>query len=793
MLQHHLLIAFRNAQRHKASFFINLAGLSTGLACVLLICLWVFDETGFDRFHQNAANLYQVLETSTENGNRVVHEATQGPLAEAMAKDLPEVQTAVPVMSLQKEGIYAQLNTGLKAAKKAGIFAGNAFFQTFSFPLLQGSVGEALKEKNTIVLADDMAKSLFGSAEAAMGKALDWELMGDKRTLKVAGVFAPLPRNNSMTFDFVLPYTLMMELAPNMSKWWNEGPSTYLLLKPGTDLAAFNQKIQSFTRNYDKGNIFTLSVRPYADAYLYNHFENGKQAGGRIDYVRLFSLVALFILVIACINFMNLATARASRRMKEVGIKKAVGSSRRALVWQFLSEAVFVTFLSLVLACFLAIAFLPLFSQITGKELHVKFSPGLLATLLGVCVLTGLFAGSYPAFYLSGFRPVAVLKGKLKNSAGELLARKGLVVFQFVVSVVLIVSVVVVQQQVAYVQAKHLGYDRENVVSFDKEGALLKTSEAFLTELRKQPGIAKVSAMQSSVVRSGTTDAATTYGIEWPGKRNNELINFSVRAVDDGLLETLGIPVKEGRSFSDSFADKGSVIFNEAAIRVMGLQNPIGARVKLWGEDKTIVGVVNDFHLSSLHDAIAPMLFFYNPERTPTVMARIKKGREKEALAQIETLYKKFNPGYVFNYRFLDDAYQAQYVSEQRVSLLARCFAGLAILISCLGLFGLAAFNAEVRKKEIGIRKVLGASVQNVVLLLSKDFLRLILLALVIALPLAWWAVSQWLQGFAYHIRLSPWIFMAAAGAVIAVAFLTLSYQSIRTAVLNPAKSLRTE
>jgi len=731
MLQHHLLIAFRNRRRHKGSFFINLVGLSTGLACAFLIYLWVTDEKSFDKFHQKDEQLFQVMERSKEAGNIIIHEATQGPLAAAMMKDLPEVETAVPVLSLQKEGFYAQMRNGQKGVRSSGIFADKPFFTTFSFPLLHGNPKQVLQDKNGIVISEALAKSLFGSPEAAIGKTIEWEIIGSGKNAVVSGVFAALPANNSLQFDFVMSYDLLMsELVPNFQQWWNEGPATYLVLKPGTDVEKFNSKITNFLKAYHKESNFTLFVRPYSSAYLYGHYENGKQAGGRIDYVRLFSVVALFILLIACINFMNLSTARASRRLKEVGVKKVMGSSRKALIFQFLSEAVLIAFLSLFVAIFLVVALLPVFNQVTGKEIDILVTPELIGLLLGITFITGLFSGSYPAFYLSGFNPIAVLKGKVRNSMGELLARKGLVVFQFVVSLVLIIAVLVIHQQVDYVQSKHLGYNKDNVISFDKEGAIGQNTEAFMMELRRTPGVEGASGVQQSIVQAKGSLGASTYGIDWPGKTEKDIVDFMVRAVDYDFLETMGIQVKEGRSFSQEFGDeKTKLIFNEAAIKAMGLKTPVGTNLKMWGEDRQVIGVVKDFHVTSLHEKIEPMVFYYSQKNSSVIVARLENGKEKQALQKVEALYKKFNPGHVFNYTFLDDSYQAQYVSEQRISMLSQYFAGLAILISCLGLFGLAAFNAEVRTKEIGIRKVLGASVENVVLLLSKDFLRLILLA----------------------------------------------------------------
>jgi len=500
----------------------------------------------------------------------------------------------------------------------------------------------------------------------------------------------------------------------------------------------------------------------------------------------------LFILVIACINFMNLSTAKASRRLKEVGIKKVVGSSRGMLVWQFLTEAVVMAFLSLALAVVLVTLLLPVFRQITGVPLTVTLTPSLVAAILGTTLLTGSIAGSYPALYLSGFKPVAILKGKMPSSWGELLARKGLVVFQFSISLVLIVAVAVIYRQLEYVQTENLGYNRDNVIYFDKTGTIVPNQEAFLNGLKKVPGVVDASAIESSVV--DMAGGSSTYDVHWPGKDEKVSTNFMIRSVDFHMIELLGIPVKEGRSFSPAFgAEDDKLIFNETAIRLMGLKHPVGTKVSMWGKDKTIIGVVKDFHLASLHEPIQPMLFKYDPGSTRMIMAKIRAGQERSALAKVEAFFKQFNPGNVFDYKFLDAQYQAQYVAEQRVSVLSRYFAGLAILISCLGLFGLAAYNAEVRTREIGIRKVLGASIAQVMILLSKDFVRLIGLAMLIAFPLAGWAMQSWLNGFAYHVHLGVWVFVIAGLALFVCALGTVSYQAARAALVNPARSLKAE
>lgn len=794
MFKHHLLIVYRNLLRHKGSFIINLVGLSTGLACTFFIYLWVTDELRFDKFHKNDSQLYQVMEKSTENGNVTIHDATQGPLWEVMKADLPEVEAAVPVLSLKKANMTVPVRSGDKVVKTSGLFAGKKFFDVFSFDLIAGTASKVLDDKESFVVSEKLALSLFGSADKAIGKNIDWQFLGKNQVAKITGVVKDPPANSSMQFDFVGSYQLIYEdLLPNFQKWWNEGVETYLLLQSGTDISSFNKKISNFINKYFPETIFTIFVRPYSSAYLYGNYENGVQSGGRIEYVRLFSIIAVFILVIACINFMNLSTAKASRRLKEVGVKKAIGSTRRNLVVQFLSEAVFMAMLSLIVALLIVALVLPVFNNITGKNLSIPFDPRIISLALLTTFITGLLAGSYPAFYMSGFDVVSVFRGKMKKSIGELLARKGLVVFQFMISLALMVAVMVILKQVNFVQSKNLGYDRSNIIYFDEDGKLAENSEAFIAEVKKVPGVQNASSIQEGVMQKGM--GSSTYGMEWPGKPQDQLVNFAMRKVNDGLIETLGIPVVQGRSFSNKYgAENKNLIFNETAIKMMGLKNPVGTKVIMWQEEMTIIGVVKDFHISSLHEPIAPLVFRFESNLVPaTCMVKIAPGKERETISQIRDVYKKFNPGFDFEYKFMDEVYQAQYIAEQRVSVIAEYFAGLAIIISCLGLFGLAAFNAEVRTKEIGIRKVLGASVSNIMMMLSKDFVVLVIIAMAVAFPLAWWAMNSWLNGFAYRISIGAEVFIIAGMVMVALTLLTVCYQSLRTALLNPVKSLRTE
>lgn len=793
MFRLNLLIAYRNIIRHKGSFFINLIGLSTALACTFLIYLWVTDELNFDKFHKNDRNLYQVIERSTENGNVIVHEGTQGPLAAAMQSDLPEVISATPVMSLEKNGMKIPMRFNDKAVSTSGIFAGSNFFDIFSFPLSFGDRKNILASKETFVLSENLAIALFGSPEKSIGQHISWEILGKKQTSTVSGVFAPLPFNNSMHFDFVASWDLLYnDLFPNLQKWWNTGPDTYLILKEGTDVARFNSRIEKFINKYLADNDFTISVRPYSSAYLYGNYENGVQSGGRIEYVRLFSLVALFILVIACINFMNLATAKSSRRLKEVGIKKAIGSTRKALVLQFLGEATIMVLLSMFTAVLMVMFVLPWFNDITGKHLFIHFDAKIIALAMATTFVTGIFAGSYPAFYMSAIQVVSVFRRNIKKSIPEMLARKGLVVFQFMLSLILIIGVMVIIKQVKFVQEKNIGYDKSNIIHFNKDGKLNENAASFTAELKKIPGVLNASSVEQNLIQKG--NGSSTYGIDWPGKMPGVMIDFAIRTVDYDLVETLGMQMTDGRSFSKAYgAEEKGLIINETAAKLMGLKSPVGTKVKLWGEDKTIIGVVKDFHISSLHEAISPVVFRFAPEQTSTFMVKIAPRKEHETIARVEKLYSQFNPGFLFEYRFLDELYQAQYVAEQRVSVISKYFAALAIIISCLGLFGLATFNAEVRTKEIGIRKVLGASVSNLMVMLSKDFLLLIVVAMVIGFPIAWIAMNAWLAGFAYRISIDASVFIIAGVALIVLTLLTVSYQSLKAALMNPVTSLRTE
>ncbi len=791
MLANHFKIARRNLLKHKLYSTLNIAGLAVGLAVVMFIGLWVRDELRFDKFHEKDAQLYQVMARSQQQTGIAVGESTPGMLASSLAKEMPEVELATTLMPAH-ELPKSTLLTPAKSVKAGIQVADRDFFTLFSFPLVAGRPGQVLADQGSIVLSETLASNLFGGVAQAVGKNVEWEFFGNKFPLRVSGVFRDVPANSSLQFDFVIPFQLYLnKLWPGGKEWTNEGTHTIVALRRGTDVERFNAKVAGYVKQKNAASIYTLFVRPYSSAYLHGNYENGQPSGGRIEYVNLFTLIAGFILVIASINFMNLTTAKASRRWKEVGIKKAVGATRTGLIFQFLTEAVFIAFLSGVLAVGLVLLLLPQFNLVTGKHLTLPTHGGFLAALAGLTLFTGVLAGSYPALYLSGSNPVAALKGQLRNSVGELWVRKGLVVFQFSVSMLLIVAVIVVYRQVDYVQSKHIGYDKDNLIVFPKEGRVISNSAAFLAEARRIPGVVSASAIQATLMGPSS---ASTGGVEWAGKKPEDNVQFQLRHVDYGLLETFGIGLAEGRSFSAAYgAENTRLIINRAAARAMGMTHPVGQTVRFWGNEMTIVGVTKDFHFESLHETIKPMVFLCDPARTYQVAIKLAAGQERATLSRLGAFYRAFNPGFPFSFSFVDQTYQAQHVAEGRVSVLSGWFAGLAILISCLGLFGLVVFNAEQRTKEIGIRKVLGASVTGIVALLSRDFLRLVLLAVVLITPLAWYAMHRWLQGFAYRVDLDWWVFALAGGLALGIALLTVTLQSAKAARMNPVRSLRSE
>ncbi len=784
MLHHYLVLSLRNFKRNKSSFLINLIGLSTGLACTLLIYLWVYDELSVDAFHEQTGQLYQVMSNTEQADGINTWNGTNALLADALAADIPEVAAAVaatdPAWQMQFElQVEGDKHTAV------GKFVDQGYFDLFSYPLIQGEEG-SLADKASIMISASLAMKLFHTLDNLIGKTIEWQLQGIKSQSVISGIFTAPPSQSTDQFDFVLPFALYRYAFGE--SWEIPNAVTYVLLDEQAQLEKVNTKIKTIHQQKVADSDITYFLQAYADAYLYGRYENGQAVGGRIDYVRLFSIIALFLLGIACINFVNLSTARATRRGREVGVKKVVGAGRGILVRQYLGEALLMSFLALLVALLLTGIFLPTFNTISGKAITLSFDPAFLGAILAISLVTGLLAGLYPAFYLSSFDPIQVLKGKAKGAVGEVWLRKGLVVFQFALSIVLMVGVLILFKQMTFLQEKNLGYDQKNLIRFGIQGEVATKLETFLKEVKNLDGVEEASAITNDFFSPpGAGD------FQWEGQTDND-IQFGRYLVDYDFIETMGVELIAGRSFSREFtATSAQIILNESALEVMGIDDPIGKRAKLSGQEVSIVGVVKDFHFRSLHDQIGPMFFHLSRDFLTSVVLRLKAGEEQGTLATLKTYYEDFNPGTTFDYQFIDEDYQALYQSEQRVASLSRYFAGMAILISCLGIFGLASFMGEQRKKEISIRKILGSSVWQVVGLLAKDFTFMVLVAIVVAVPLSYWMASEWLSHFAYHIELEWWFFGLAAVMCLLFNWLTVGRETLKVATLNPVHSLRNE
>jgi len=789
MFKNNLKIAWRNLIKDRQFSILNLLGLATGLACTILIYLWVHDEYQFDKFHEKDARLYQLMEKRNGKSEVFIADESSGLLSETVAAQNPDVEYAAaeaPAAWFQK----FTLSAGDKNLKATGQYVGKDYFNIFSFKLIEGLPDKVLADKSNIVISDELARKLFNTTQNLIGKKI---LFQQNHIFFVSGVFKKIPVRSSEQFDFVLSFEYYKQIQPWVTTWSNTGPHNFIVLKKGTDVNAFNKRIEGLiTRSSGDTTRFPFAMR-FSDNYLQNTFDHGNRIGGRIVNVKLFSIIALFILTIACINFMNLSTAKASRRLKEVGIKKVVGAGKRQLVFQFLGESILLTCIASLVAVAIVILLLPQFNRITGKEISIHFDGSLVAGLAGISLLTGIISGSYPALYLAGFNPIMILKGKMRNSIGEIWARRGLVIFQFTISIFMIVGVLVIYRQIQFIQNKDLGYRKDHTIRMDCEGKLIDNEENFVSLLKQVPGVVNASFTYNVMVGRNYGDN----GLEWEGKPPNEYIYFEGFGGGYDFIETMGMKMAEGRSFSKNYGDESNnIIINEAAARIMGFRNPVGKNVTLFGNPKQIIGVVKDFHFESLRETVKPLYMrLIKQDSSPwsKLMIRVQAGREAETIDRIKNLYERFNPGFPFDFHFMDELYEKQYAAELRVGILSKYFAGLAILISCLGLFGLTAFTAQKRQKEIGIRKVIGASVPNLVFMLSTDLLKQVLVAILIAVPVSWWIMNQWLNGFAYRIPMGMGVFLIAGFSIIAITFLTVSYQSIKAAFRNPVTSLRSE
>jgi putative ABC transport system permease protein len=792
MLKNFLKVALRNMWKQKGYSFLNIFGLAIGMTCSLLILLWIRDEKSMDNGHANGPRLYSIYERQYYDDKIEAGGYTPGLLPEEMKKVLPEVELSTGFTWSQK----TTWQVGDKLLKEEGRNASTDFFRMFSYPLLEGTPATALATPVSVAISRKMATEFFGSPQAAIGQSIRYQ---NTKEFKITAVFDDLPENTSAKFDYLVNWTAWLDDNHWAKEWGNNGPQTIVMLRKDADPDAFTKKITHFLNTYNKEQSksfrIELGMQRFGDVYLHSHFVNGRVTGGRIEYVRLFTVVAIFILLIACINFMNLTTARSVRRAKEIGIRKVVGAVRPALIRQFIGEAVVLSFFSVILALGLVLLLLPVFNRLTQKSISFPFGvTSFWLSLLALTLVTGIVSGSYPALFLSAFRPIRVLKGTLKFSPGAAWFRKGLVVFQFVLSIILIIGTIVVSGQVDYVQSVDLGYDRENLVYIPLEGDLPAKYKTFREQALQLPGVTSM----TRVNQDPTELENGTGGVSWDGKDPNSLIMFTNVAVGYNFVKTMKLKLTAGREFSADYpTDTAGYILNQEALRRIGYKDPLGRSLTFWQKKGTIIGVVKDFHFTSLHDPIKPLVIRYGEDGKDMnygqAVVRIQGGRMRPALGSLERLAHQLNPRFPFAYQFADDEYRDLYKSESIVHNLANCFAGLAIFVCCLGLLGLAMFTAEQRTREFGIRKVLGAKAMTLFTLLSRDFLLLVLIAFLIASPLAWWAMNEWLKNFAYHISLQWWVFLLAGLLALLIALITVSFQAFRVALANPVKSLRAE
>ncbi|MEM6767380.1 MAG: FtsX-like permease family protein [Bacteroidota bacterium] len=804
MIKNYLLIAFRNAWRHKGYAFINLLGLSIGLACSFIIFLWIEDETKVNRFHENQETLFQAKRhVKFTDGQVFTWGSVTQPMSLALEKEYPEVAHA-EMLSWKNEMI---LREGEQAFRQEGRYADSAFFEIFSFPFIMGDPTTALDDPSSIVITEKLAEKYYGA---------DWrekDILGSTFTVsdifvnnevfdyKLTGVCENVSKLSTIEFEFILPTGNFYKQNEWVSHWGNSGMQMFIQTIPGVELAGLNEKIVDIISRNQEGSNAEVFLQPLSETYLYGRFDNAVQSGGRIEYVRIFLIVALFILIIASINFMNLATARSGKRAREIGVRKAVGANKSALFSQFMGESLIMSGMAMIVAVLIVHAILPFFNELTDKEIFIDYTqPHYILGVLGITIFMGVLSGLYPAIFLSSFETIQVLKGTLKSNLSAAQFRKVLVVFQFSLSILLIIGTITVFRQVDYIRTKNLGMDRDNLVYFNWEGGLIDGYERFKRELTANPAIDNVTLSSQNPLSVGNS----TQDPSWEGKDPDATILFNVINTEYDFISTMRMTLKDdtlnginslgSRDFSPDFTtDSTAYIINEQSAKVMGMESPLGKTIDMWGQKGQIIGVVNDFHFSSFYETIDPLIIRFDPENTFMIGVRLAAGATPEGLAHLQEVYQRYNPEYPFKYRFLDESYEEMYQSEILIGKLANYFSIVAIIISCLGLFGLASFTAEQRTKELGIRKVLGASVSNLVILLTRDFTWLVLIAFVIAAPVAFYFLNDWLSKFEFRIAMGPGVFVGAAVLTLFIAWLTISYQSLRAATANPVESIRSE
>ncbi len=789
MLRNFLIVSVRFFLRQRFYSFLNIFGLASGLMCALFIFLWVRDEMGKDAYHADVDRIFRVVSNlNFGNGEMITWAITPGPMGEELRDKVAQAEFVVRTMDNGASLFQYEDRNFLER----GLYADPDFFKLFSFPIVKGVI-DPVTDKSSVAISERLAKNLFGD-EDPIGKAVR---VAKQYDLQVKAVFQDVADASTQKFDFVLPFDIYKDQRGDGFNWGNYDHPLYVKLYDAaqvTEVAKLVNELedervrqQAGPEAVDRSNFY---FQPLRESYLYNQFENGKPVGGRIQYIRIFSAVAVVIVVIACINFMNMATAKAANRAKEVGVRKVVGAQRKALITQFISESVLTSFIAMLVALALVYLLLPLFNSLVSKNIALLLFDGeLWLSALGIVLVTGLLAGSYPAFFLSSYKPAAVLKGNTSPGATGSSLRQALVVFQFALTVILIASAIVINNQIAFIRNKNLGYDRESVVNFSLRSNLYSQFDVFRNEALQLPGLAQLSRANSSLVQVNNQNSS----VNWPGKPDNTNIFFRTVVVDYEFPETMGLTLTEGRFFSREFADTNNFVVTQRAVEVMGLSDPVGQRISQWGTEGTIVGVVEDFHTRSMEETIDPIILFCQPQWGSRAYARLRVGDQQEALQQLEALMKKYAPEYPFEYSFMDDEFERLYQAEQTTSSLAIGFTTMAIVISGLGLLGLAAYTTERRRKEIGIRKTLGASVSRLVVMISGNFLRLSLVATVVGLPVAYLLMKKYLENYAYHTELSWHIFAVTAVVVAVLSVAIVIFQVAKAAVANPVDALRNE
>ena len=787
MLKNYFKVALRNLLRNKAFSFINISGLAIGMASAILILLWIQNEMNHDRFHAKGNRIYVMNNRDHFNGKLWAWNTTPKILGPTLKADYPEVEDVARINRCN-----FLFTVGDKRLNVQGYFTDSGFLNIFSFPLVQGNPNKALGENYHIVLTEKLAKKLFGN-EDAMGKTIR---IDSNANFTVSGVLKDLPNNTAFNFEYLLPWSYMKTIGWDDAYWGNNSIKSFVLLKPGVSQTAFDAKVKDVTIKHNKEDGATTEVftQPFEDTWLYSKSENGQYVGGRIERVKIFSIIAAFILLIACINFMNLSTARSEKRAKEVGIRKVVGAQKVFLIAQFIGESIILAFLAGILAIIIVWFALPGFDKLVQKELFLDFgNPLLWFFALGFIVFTGFVAGSYPAFFLSSFQPVKVLKGTFKSHNATVSPRKVLVVLQFTFAIALIICTIIIEHQIKYAQDRDSGYAKDKLAYVPIEGDVDKHYDLIKHELLNRGAAIAVTKSMSPI----STRYSDGWGWKWKGSTEaDEKTDFIRMASEADFIKTMGVKLIAGRDIDikNYPSDSTAMLLNETAVKAMRFQDPVGQLVQADNKTWTIVGVVKDFIYESPYDKINPLAVMGPASWFTTVHFKLNPANTTEKNLDIaKQVFKEYNSQYPFNYKFIDEDYAAKFGEEKRTGTLAALFAGLTIFISCLGLFGLAAYMAENRIKEIGVRKVLGASVANITTLLSKDFLKLVIISFLVAAPLAFWAMSKWLQSYTYRISIEWWVFALAGILSVLIAIVTVSYQAIRAALANPVKNLRTE